>query len=68
MPKSITISEDYTVELPEELRGSSKWQPGQEIAFLPKDGHFIMVPVPKLEDLMGILPNADPSGYRDRSE
>ena len=37
-------------------------------AFIPKGSGVLLVPVPKLEDLMGIAPNADPDGYRDRND
>lgn len=63
-----TLSSKFQISIPKSVREKHDWKPGQEFAFIPKDGGVMLVPVPKLEDLLGSLPDADPTGYRDRDD
>lgn len=51
--------------LPREPHGR---KPGAEFAFIPRGKHLMLVPVPELDDLMGIARGADPSNYRERPD
>jgi AbrB family looped-hinge helix DNA binding protein len=68
MSSTATLSAKFQISIPKAVRDDTRWEPGQEFAFLPKDGGYILVPVPKLEDLIGIAKDADPSDYRDRND
>ncbi|EHK56017.1 transcriptional regulator, AbrB family protein [Mesorhizobium alhagi CCNWXJ12-2] len=68
MVATATLSSKFQISIPKAVREAHHWQPGQEFAFIPKGSGVLLVPVPKLEDLMGIAPNADPDGYRDRND
>ena len=66
--RTATLSSKYRIEIPKPVRDACGWKPGQEFAFLPKGKHVILVPVPELDDLIGIARGADPSNYRERPE
>ncbi len=68
MANATVISSDFTISVPEAIRLEQGWEVGQELAYVPTETGVKLVPVPKLEDLLGILPNADPTNYRDRDD
>ena len=41
-------------------------QPGQEFAFIPKGGGYLLVLSPTIQDLRGIAKGACTDNYRDR--
>jgi hypothetical protein len=41
---------------------------GQKFVFLRIGDSIKMVPEPSIDELFGLLPSADTSGYRDRSD
>ncbi|MEO4000238.1 AbrB/MazE/SpoVT family DNA-binding domain-containing protein [Mesorhizobium sp. CAU 1732] len=63
-----TLSSKFQISIPKAVREANHWMPGQEFAFIPSGSGVMLVPVPKLEDLLGIARNADPTGYRDRND
>ena len=68
MSASTTISPEYKIEIPAEVRGKKGWRAGQEMIFLPEGDSFVLVPLPLREDLRGIARGANPDGYRDRND
>lgn len=68
MSATATISTEFQISIPKDVRDARGWRPGQKLALFPQDGGVMLVPVPELDDLLGILPDADPSGYRDRND
>lgn len=68
MGDTATLSSKFQISIPKRIRETQHWEPGQEFAFIPKNGGVMLVPVPTLDDLMGIAPDADPEGYRDRDD
>jgi AbrB family looped-hinge helix DNA binding protein len=63
---AVTLSSKFQISIPKEIREKKGWKPGQRLGFVPHGNDFILVPVPKLEDLLGIARGADTSDYRDR--
>jgi AbrB family looped-hinge helix DNA binding protein len=63
---AVTLSSKFQISIPKEVRESQGWKPGQKFAFVPTRGGYELVPVPKLEDIMGIAEGADLTNYRDR--
>jgi AbrB family looped-hinge helix DNA binding protein len=63
---AITLSSKFQISIPKKVRESQGWKPGQKLAFVPTRGGYVLVPVPKLEDLRGIAEGADLTDYRDR--
>jgi AbrB family looped-hinge helix DNA binding protein len=68
MVATATLSAKFQISIPKAVREAQHWKAGQEFAFIPKDGGVLLVPVPTLEELRGMIPNADTSGYRDRRD
>ncbi len=65
---SVTISSKYQISIPKEVREHNGWKPGQKLAFVYTGYGYKLVPVPKLEDLIGIAKGADTTNYRDRND
>lgn len=68
MSNTTTLSSKYQISIPKAVRESQNWKPGQVFAFVPKDGGYVLVPVPDIEDLFGIAKGACPDNYRDRQD
>ena len=61
-PRNIQIS------IPKTVRDHLALRPGQKMAFIAKAKGFLIVPVPKREDLVGIARGANLENYRDRND
>lgn len=68
MASTATLSSKFQISIPKAVREAQHWRAGQEFAFIPKDGGVMLVPVPTLEELRGMVPDADTSGFRDRED
>lgn len=68
MSATATLSSKYQISIPKAVREEQQWEAGQEFVFIPKGKGVLVVPVPQLEQLAGILPNARKTGYRDRKD
>jgi len=65
MSATTTLSSKFQISVPKEVREKEKWVPGQKLAFIPTGRGVMLVAVPELRDIMGSLPNAERTGYRD---
>ncbi|WP_299440916.1 AbrB/MazE/SpoVT family DNA-binding domain-containing protein [uncultured Rhodospira sp.] len=63
-----TLSASFRIAIPKAVRTDRNWQPGQEFAFVPKGDGVLLIPVPSPPDLVGLARDADPAGYRDRTD
>ena len=63
-----TISSDFQVSIPQELRDKAGWQPGQKLALIPKGTGVLMIPEPSREELVGLTRGARVDDYRDRND
>lgn len=70
VPAQLTakLSSKFQISIPKAVRTARHWQAGQEFAFIPKGEGFLLVPVPKREDLAGLARGASPQDYRDRAD
>ncbi len=68
MGVSTKLSAKYQISIPKEVREDQKWRPGQEFVFLPRNGGWMLVPVPERDSLFGIAKGANPEDYRDRND
>ena len=66
--ESTTLSSKFQISIPKGVREAQNWKAGQEFAFVETEGGIMLVPVPELDDLVGIAEGADPTGYRDRDD
>jgi len=62
------LSSKFQLSIPQSVRTKHGWKAGQEFAFIPRGGSVVLVPVPKIEDLLGLFKGANPEGYRDRDD
>ena len=63
--KQVTVSEKYTVEIPEEVREIISVEPGQEVVLIPMKGRIMLVPLMPLEELRERLRGIDTSPHPD---
>jgi AbrB family looped-hinge helix DNA binding protein len=63
-----TLSAKFQISIPKAVRTARQWRAGQVFAFVPKGEGLLLVPVPRREDLAGLVPNANPGNYRDRTD
>jgi AbrB family looped-hinge helix DNA binding protein len=63
-----TVSSKFQISIPKEVRDQLGLRPGQKVAFIAKPEGFVIVPVPKREDLVGIARGANTEDYRDRND
>lgn len=63
--KQVTVSEKYTIEIPEEVREVISVEPGQEVVLIPMKGRIILVPLMPLEELRERLHGIDTSPHPD---
>lgn len=63
-----TLSSKFQISIPKAVREAQQWRAGQEFVFIPKGKGVLVMPVPELDDLLGIAEGADTRGYRDRED
>ena len=68
MGNSTTLSAKFQIAIPKEVREAQNWKAGQEFAFIPKDGGYLLVPCPTIQDLRGRAKGATITNYRDRKD
>ncbi len=64
----VTISEDYTIEIPEDVRERMDIAPGQKFEMIAEGDEMYLVRVPALSELRGIARGANAAGYREKEE
>lgn len=62
-----TLSAKFQISVPKAVRIAKQWHAGQTFAF-PKGEGVLLVPIPKREDLTGLVRGANTGDYRDRTE
>lgn len=65
---AVKLSETFDVSIPVELRVAMNLKPGQQFAVIPVGNTLSLVPVPDLDELIGIAEGADTDTYRDRGD
>lgn len=68
MNATATLSSKFQISVPKSIRDELHWQAGQEFVFIPKGSGALLMPVPELDELFGIAPDANTDHYRDRSD
>jgi antitoxin component of MazEF toxin-antitoxin module len=61
-----TLSAKFRISIPRAVCTERQWRAGQVFAFVPKGESLLLVPVPRREDLAGLVPGANPENYRNR--
>ncbi len=68
MDDTATLSTKHQISIPKSVRDEQGWEAGQRFVFIPKGKGVLLMPVPTLEDLVGIAAGANKNDYRDRSD
>jgi AbrB family looped-hinge helix DNA binding protein len=68
MTATATLSSKFQISIPKTVREEKHWQAGQEFVFIPKGKGVLMMPVPELDELVGVAKGARKDGYRDRKD
>ena len=63
--KQVTVSEEYTIEIPEEVRKAIPIERGQQVVLMPMKGRIVLVPLMPLEELRERLSGIDTSPHPD---
>ncbi len=67
--KNVTkLSSKFQISVPRSVREKQKWKAGQEFAFVPSGRSVVLVPVPTLDDLVGIMRGASTADIRDHED
>ena len=64
----VTLSSQYLVLIPEEIRESLHLTAGQKFSIVVKGDLISLVPKPSFQALRGVLKGANVNNVRDRSE
>jgi AbrB family looped-hinge helix DNA binding protein len=68
MMLEVTLSEQYQVAIPKEIRDSLHLKAGQIFTVVLKGDLIALVPKPSIKAFRGILKGANTDNVRDRSE
>ncbi|MGX7005010.1 AbrB/MazE/SpoVT family DNA-binding domain-containing protein [Caballeronia sp. KNU42] len=68
MPATATLSSKFQICIPKAVREEQHWEVGQEFMFILKGKGVLLIPVPELEQLVGIAKGARNDDYRDRED
>jgi AbrB family looped-hinge helix DNA binding protein len=60
-----TVSPKFRISIPKEVCDRLALRPGEKVAFIAKPEGYLIVQVPKREDLAGMARGANAEGYRD---
>ena len=63
-----TLSSQFQISIPEEVRLKFGWEPGQVFAFIPKGTPVMLVPAPTVGRLAGVASGAKGANHRDRDD
>jgi AbrB family looped-hinge helix DNA binding protein len=64
----VTISPNYRVVIPREIREEFNLKPGQKLAFIPYKGTLRVVIVPPIEEAYGMLNGMDFENLREEDD
>ena len=65
---TVTISPDFSVLLPPDVRESFNLHPGQELSIFSYNGRIAMIPMRPIEEMRGFLRGMDSEVARDDEE
>lgn len=68
MNPSATLSSKFQISIPKRIREEMHWEAGQEFVFIPKGQGTLLMPVPRLDQLVGIARGANTEGVRDHQD
>jgi AbrB family looped-hinge helix DNA binding protein len=68
MPAKARLSAKFQISIPKEVRDAQAWRAGQEFVFIPKGAGVMLMPVPELDDIIGLARGVKDRTFRDRKD
>lgn len=68
MTSGTFLSSKFRVSIPKSMCEAQKWEPGQELALIPKGKGVLVMPVPELAQLAGFAKGPRTKDCRDRQD
>ncbi|NBU14638.1 MAG: AbrB/MazE/SpoVT family DNA-binding domain-containing protein [Alphaproteobacteria bacterium] len=68
MSDQATLSSKFQISIPKAIRHAQQWEAGQKFAFIPKGKGVLIIPIPRREDLAGLVKGGRAEDYRDRND
>lgn len=68
MSATAKLSSKFQISIPKTVREEQHWEAGQEFVFIPKGRGVLVMPVPELDQLVGIAKGANKENYRERKD
>ena len=65
---SVTISPEYQISIPPEVREKLHIEPGQKLEILVYDGQMHFVPIVPIESLFGLFKGAEIANEREKQD
>ncbi len=65
---AVTVSKDYRITIPKEVRAALDLRPGQKIGLLVEGNHVRLVPIRGIDALLGAYPGLDTTGFREKTD
>ena len=62
---TVTVSQDFRISFPSQIRQSSRIKPGQKYQIITYDNRIELIPVKKISDMRGFLKGIDPTVNRE---
>lgn len=64
----VAPSARFRIAIPKAVCTARQWRAGQVFACVPKGEGLLLVPGPRREDLIGLIPGAVVDNHRDRTD
>lgn len=68
MTATAILSSNFQISIPKAVCEEQHWEAGQEFVFIPKGKGVLVMPVPEMEQLIGIARGARTDDFRDRKD
>ena len=65
---TVTVSKDYRITIPREVREALDLKPGQKMSMLVEGSHVRLVPIVGLDALQGAYPEVVVTGFREKTD
>jgi AbrB family looped-hinge helix DNA binding protein len=64
--ENITLSQDFQITIPDDVRGKLHLQAGQQFICIVEEQTIRLIPKDNIQAFRGLLKGANPENYRDR--
>jgi AbrB family looped-hinge helix DNA binding protein len=64
----VRVSSKYQISIPSSVRKQFKLKPGQELQVEVTEDGICLLPVPTLEDIIGLIPGLTYEGVREKKD